>query len=32
VWHDAKYLADQIATQRKYIAYHVAAQRRFENA
>jgi putative flavoprotein involved in K+ transport len=32
VWHDAKYLADQIATQRKYIAYHVAAQRQFENA
>lgn len=28
VWHDAKYLADQIATQRKYINYHVAAQSR----
>jgi putative flavoprotein involved in K+ transport len=21
VWHDAKHLADQIATQRKYLAY-----------
>jgi putative flavoprotein involved in K+ transport len=32
VWHDAKYLADQIATQRKYINYHVAAQSRVEIA
>lgn len=32
VWHDAKHLADQIATQRKYIAYHVAAQRQVEIA
>ncbi|WP_165676885.1 flavin-containing monooxygenase [Metapseudomonas otitidis] len=28
VWHDAKHVADQIATQRKYLAYHDAAQRR----
>lgn len=28
VWHDAKYLADHIATQRKYLAYHEAAKRR----
>lgn len=27
VWHDAKYLADHIATQRKYLAYHEAAKR-----
>lgn len=26
VWHDAKYLADHISTQRKYLAYHAAAQ------
>ncbi|SEO44378.1 putative flavoprotein involved in K+ transport [Rhodospirillales bacterium URHD0017] len=26
VWHDAKYLADQIATQRKYLDYHLAAR------
>ncbi|MEH2492675.1 flavin-containing monooxygenase [Bradyrhizobium sp. AZCC 2230] len=32
VWHDAKYLADQIATQRKYINYHVAAQSQVEIA
>jgi len=25
VWHDAKYLADHIATQRKYLAYHATA-------
>lgn len=25
-WHDAKYLADRIATRRKYIEYHDAAQ------
>ena len=28
VWHDAKYLADQIKIQRDYIAYHEAAARR----
>ncbi len=28
VWHDAKYLADHIATQRKYLAYHVGNARR----
>lgn len=27
VWHDAKYLADHIATQRKYLAYRTSAQR-----
>lgn len=27
VWHDAKHIADHIATQRKYLAYHAAAQR-----
>ncbi len=32
VWHDAKYLADHIATQRTYLAYHAAAQRRVEDA
>ena len=26
VWHDAKYLADQIAIQRMYIDYHLAAR------
>jgi putative flavoprotein involved in K+ transport len=26
VWHDAKYLADQIATQRKYVDYHLATR------
>ena len=26
VWHDAKHLADHIATQRKYLAYHPSAQ------
>ena len=26
VWHDAKYLADHIATQRKYLAYGISAQ------
>lgn len=25
VWHDAKHIADHIATQRKYLAYHEAA-------
>jgi putative flavoprotein involved in K+ transport len=28
VWHDAKHLADRIATQRSYLDYHSAAQRR----
>ncbi|MES1925847.1 NAD(P)/FAD-dependent oxidoreductase [Salinisphaera sp. T31B1] len=27
VWHDAKHIADHIATQRKYLAYHHDAQR-----
>jgi putative flavoprotein involved in K+ transport len=27
VWHDAKFLADHIAMQRKYLAYHPSAQR-----
>jgi len=27
VWHDAKYIADHIATQRKYFAYRDASQR-----
>ncbi|SDN70895.1 NAD(P)/FAD-dependent oxidoreductase [Ensifer sp. YR511] len=27
VWHDAKHLADRIATQRKYMEYHTAMQR-----
>ena len=26
VWHDAKHVADRIATQRRYIAYHEAAK------
>ena len=26
VWHDAKYLADHISTQRKYLAYHTASK------
>ena len=26
VWHDAKHLADRIATQRKYLEYHASAQ------
>src|SRR5215204_176280 len=26
VWHDAKYLADHIATQRRYLAYHAWAE------
>ncbi|MDZ5699556.1 NAD(P)/FAD-dependent oxidoreductase [Chelativorans sp. M5D2P16] len=26
VWHDAKYLADQISTQRKYLEYHESAR------
>ena len=32
VWHDAKYLADHIATQRRYLAYHAAAQRMTDDA
>ena len=28
VWHDAGFLADHIATQRKYLAYHASVQRR----
>lgn len=27
VWHDARYLADHIATQRNYMAYHPSAKR-----
>jgi len=27
VWHDARYLADQITIQRNYMAYHKASQR-----
>ena len=30
VWHDAKFIADHIATQRRYLAYHDAARRRRE--
>jgi putative flavoprotein involved in K+ transport len=30
VWHDAKYLADQITIQRNYMAYHDASQREGE--
>lgn len=32
VWHDAKHVADQIAIQRNYQAYHTAAQRKTEDA
>ena len=32
VWHDAKYLADRIATRRRYFEYHAAAQREAELA
>jgi len=32
VWHDAKYLADQITIQRSYAAYHDAMQRELESA
>ena len=28
VWHDARYLADHIATQRSYLAYHLSVQRK----
>lgn len=32
VWHDAKYIADHIATQRSYLAYRDAAQQQAEAA
>ena len=32
VWHDAKYLADHISSQRKYLAYHPSTQRITEDA
>jgi putative flavoprotein involved in K+ transport len=32
VWHDAKFLADHISTQRKYLAYNTSAQREPESA
>jgi putative flavoprotein involved in K+ transport len=32
VWHDAKFLADHIATQRKYLAYHASAKRETADA
>ena len=32
VWHDAKHIADRIATRRKYIKYHAANQRIPEDA
>lgn len=32
VWHDAKFIADHIATQRKYLAHHEALRRRTEGA
>lgn len=32
VWHDAKHLADRIATQRKYLDYHAAAAHQPEDA
>ena len=31
VWHDAKRIADHIATQRQYLAYHYAAKREQEH-
>ena len=31
VWHDAKYVADHIATQRQYLAYRDAAERQTEH-
>jgi putative flavoprotein involved in K+ transport len=31
VWHDAAHVADRIATQRRYLAYHAAAQGRAKN-
>ncbi|PFH20832.1 flavin-containing monooxygenase [Burkholderia sp. JKS000303] len=30
VWHDAKHIADHIVTQRKYLDYHDASQRRVQ--
>ena len=32
VWHDAKFLADHISTQRKYLAYRCSAGRQTESA
>lgn len=32
VWHDARFVADHIATQRKYLAYNAAAQRPSQSA
>jgi putative flavoprotein involved in K+ transport len=32
VWHDARFLADHISTQRKYLAYKTSAQRESKNA
>jgi len=32
VWHDARYLADQISIQRQYLAYNSSAQREPESA
>ncbi|MGE0213738.1 MAG: flavin-containing monooxygenase [Parvibaculaceae bacterium] len=32
VWHDAKHLADHIATQGKYLAYHASASRRAQGS
>ena len=32
VWHDAKFLADHIATQRKYLAYRASTEREPESA
>jgi len=32
VWHDARHVAEQIAIQRKYLEYHLAAPQRLEKA
>jgi len=32
VWHDARYLADHISTQRKYLAYNASTHRESESA
>ena len=32
VWHDAKYLADHISTQRQYLAHHTSAQGKTEGS
>jgi putative flavoprotein involved in K+ transport len=32
VWHDAKFLADHISTQRNYLAYNTSVQRESESA